>query len=412
MSFLPVLGLRIVILLSLNQNIMANFYPTILTNKPLKDGRFKVRIAVSHNGTTRYIPTDVVVENERQWRNGQVVKHPDASYLNTKLRAKVTQVSTAFDTILYPEGLSCAELVTCITGNREKRLTLAEAFEELMSVSTAKPSTIAQNRHRFNSITTIIPGSTPMTMLTPLMIQRYIKRRSGELTDVTIHDHLTLIAHIINYCQRNGYTEFTRSPVEGLRPSGYAVRRNWLTPDQVRMIRDLNLSFKGEIKFRDMFMLSYYLGGINLIDIEAIDWRTCRRTLRYRRTKTERSNKVNGFVEFEIPDEAKPIIKRYMGKDGHIHVTKLRSSMVRNGTNMRNRHPGLEGMTFYSARKSFAQHAFQLGISESVIDFILGHSLSSGKKSTIYSYIKVTPAMATEAIRKVLDFIGTNNNFD
>jgi len=47
-----------------------------------------------------------------------------------------------------------------------------------------------------------------------------------------------------------------------------------------------------------------------------------------------------------------------------------------------------------------------------VIDYILGHSLNAGRKSTIYSYIKVTPAMATEAIRKVCDFIHGNNNFD
>lgn len=119
-------------------------------------------------------------------------------------------------------------------------------------------------------------------------------------------------------------------------------------------------------------------------------------------------------MEFDIPDEAKPIIERWMRPDGrlalfskHFYSTNL-SGPVRQFRELL----GFDNMTMYSARKSFAQHAFQLGVSESIIDYILGHSLNAGRKSTIYSYIKVTPAMATAAIRKVLDFIHGNNNFD
>ena len=160
-------------------------------------------------------------------------------------------------------------------------------------------------------------------------------------------------------------------------------------------------------------MLTYYLGGINTIDLMKIDWRGVT-YIKYVRTKTERAAKVNPFVEFEIPEEALAIINRWMMPDGHLGFF-ARCYYTTNITKM-SRHfrdeTGIENLTLYSARKSFAQHAFQLGISESVIDYILGHSLNAGHKSTIYSYIKVTPAMATEAIRKVLDFIGTNNNFD
>lgn len=56
---------------------------------------------------------------------------------------------------------------------------------------------------------------------------------------------------------------------------------------------------------------------------------------------------------------------------------------------------------FYSARKSFSQHAFELGVSAQIIDYILGHSLRS--HGIIYHYVAVKPKMATEAIRKVID---------
>lgn len=71
---------------------------------------------------------------------------------------------------------------------------------------------------------------------------------------------------------------------------------------------------------------------------------------------------------------------------------------------------GLPGLTFYSARKSFAQHAFALGESESVIDYVLGHSLGGGHNKMLYAYIKVTPEMATACVRKVCDFISSSRN--
>lgn len=66
-------------------NIMPTLSLTILPAKALKDGRNKVRIAVAHNGQTRYIVTDVIIDSPKEWKNGQVVKRDDAAYLNTRL---------------------------------------------------------------------------------------------------------------------------------------------------------------------------------------------------------------------------------------------------------------------------------------------------------------------------------------
>ena len=63
---------------------------------------------------------------------------------------------------------------------------------------------------------------------------------------------------------------------------------------------------------------------------------------------------------------------------------------------------GIKRLIYYSARKSFSQHAFNLGISTSTIDYILGHRLDRNSTS-LYKYISVTPDLATAAIRKVLD---------
>jgi hypothetical protein len=88
------------------------------------------------------------------------------------------------------------------------------------------------------------------------------------------------------------------------------ARDSWLTVEDICTIRDFQPSNSKMKKCQDFFMLSYYLGGINIIDMLKINFNESPDILRYVRTKTERRAKMNKFVEFEIPEEAKPIIER------------------------------------------------------------------------------------------------------
>lgn len=395
---------------------MATLYLTVVQAKALKDGKQKVRIAVAHRSQTRYIVTDVVLNSAKEWKNGKVVKRDDASYLNQKLLARLNDVQHILDEIPYTEGLTCTELVETIQHAKAKKShTLRSAFEELQETSTAKESSKTVYRCCFNFITSIIPEKTLVNHITPLMVSRLVKEGSRKISPISLQCRVALLSQIINYCQRNGYTEFITNPTEGLNKNVIAIRQNWLSPDEIRNIRDCEIQRKDFVKFRDIFMLSYYLGGINIIDIAKINFNECSDTLHYIRTKTERKAKANPFVEFSIPNEAKQIIDKYKGRNGHlaisispeIRICKIFGQIVRRYRNSLN----LPSLTFYSARKSFAQHAFMLGESESVIDYVLGHSLGGGKNKMLYSYVKVTPEMATACVRKVCDFIASSRNF-
>ena len=65
---------------------MATLKLTVFKAKVLKDGRHKIRIAVCHKHETSYIITNFIIDSESQFKNGQVVKRPDASMMNSKLR--------------------------------------------------------------------------------------------------------------------------------------------------------------------------------------------------------------------------------------------------------------------------------------------------------------------------------------
>ena len=60
-------------------------------------------------------------------------------------------------------------------------------------------------------------------------------------------------------------------------------------------------------------------------------------------------------------------------------------------------------MCFYSARKTFAQFASELGIPDGVIDYCLGHS--DKNRGIIRYYTKVKLMLAEIAIIRVIDYV-------
>ena len=68
-----------------------------------------------------------------------------------------------------------------------------------------------------------------------------------------------------------------------------------------------------------------------------------------------------------------------------------------------------ERVIFYSARKSFAQYASEIGIPDSIIDYCLGHSDKS--KGVIRYYTKVRQKQADMAISRVIDYVNNPNKY-
>ncbi len=388
---------------------MAILNAVIVPAKVLKGGRHKVRISVAHNGETRYIVTDITIESLKEFKNGSIVKRPDAAILNTKLRGLLQRYQGVIDDLAYTNGLTCPELVYQIknAGNYKHR-TLLSIYEEYMANAHIKPGTYKG----YVNIWKTISGHLSEKMLvekithgTILGLDKYLRERG--LKPTTVRNYLVFLMVLLNYAKRCGYVQFRVDPFAGYELPKMEVRQSWLSVDEVRRIRDIESVKPNIMKCRDLFMLSYYLGGINMIDLLNINFNEQTDTIHYVRTKTENRPKMNKFVEFRIPDEAKEIIARHKSTDGYICVTEFQRKSNCHcffDVNMPKlaEITGIKQLIFYSARKSFSQHAFDLGISESVIDYILGHRVDKGGTS-LYAYISVTPDKASKAVRQVLD---------
>ena len=144
---------------------------------------------------------------------------------------------------------------------------------------------------------------------------------------------------------------------------------------------------------RDLFCLSFYLGGINLVDLMQIDFRGVD-VLEYVRTKSRSTTHGQNVVSFAIPEPAKEIVKRWMNRNtGRLdfgykfsysnfsrYLSRLLDSFARS--------LGItEKVVYYSARKSFAEYASEIGIPDGVIDYCLGHSDKS--KGVLRYYTRV-----------------------
>ena len=65
---------------------------------------------------------------------------------------------------------------------------------------------------------------------------------------------------------------------------------------------------------------------------------------------------------------------------------------------------GIEGwqkVCYYTARKSFVQHGFDLGYSLEVLEYCVGQSMKSDRP--IFNYLRIMRKHADEAIRGILD---------
>ena len=381
----------------------------IIPSKEIKGGKNKVRIAVAHNGETRYIVTDIILDSSKEFKNGSVVKRPDAAILNTKIRCLLQRYQSILYELEYVHGLSCPELVFQLKNSRSSQQhTLGSVFEEFIANSDAKPSSIKVYKIVWITIKRYMNVNVRLEHINRAIILSLIKSlRKHGLAPTTIRHYISILKIVITYAKRCGYVQYKIDPTLGCDLPAPEIRQAWLCVDDIRRIRDLNIPNMKMAVCRDVFMLSYYLGGINVVDLLKINFDENGDTIKYIRTKTERRPKSNKYVEFTIPEEARAIIERYKGADGCLRVwdnpnvntfeASLSLYMKRIAALA-----GIKYLIYYSARKSFSQHAFDLGISTSIIEYILGHKLNSHGTS-LYSYVNVTPEMATAAVRKVLD---------
>lgn len=193
----------------------------------------------------------------------------------------------------------------------------------------------------------------------------------------------------------------------------------YLSAEEMREYRDFPVEPFME-KYRDLFMLGFYLIGINLSDLLELPADCIKKgRIQYKRNKTGR------LYDIKVEPEAMEIIRKYKGKkhllcildDGakessfrrtlgdylkRIGPTEMKKNK-RGALIKKEIKPLHKDIVWYTARRSWATIAASIDIPKEVIGKALGHS--EWDSSTTDLYIQFDNKKIDEANRKVIDYL-------
>jgi site-specific recombinase XerD len=225
--------------------------------------------------------------------------------------------------------------------------------------------------------------------------------------------HLRNIRSVFNYAIDEEYT--TLYPFRRFSIKKEETRKRSLTAEQLRLLRDYPCE-EYQIRYRDMFMLMFYLIGVNAADLfnaKHSAWVNGR--FEYKRAKTGK------LYSIKVEPEAQAIIEKYKGKDYLLNIMddygNYKDFLHRMGIGLKqigeterkglggkkSRNPLFPDLSSYWARHTWATVAAELDVPKEVIAHALGHSWANSTTTDIY--IRFDMKKVDEANRKVIDYV-------
>lgn len=234
-------------------------------------------------------------------------------------------------------------------------------------------------------------------------------RKDGANTN-GISLHMRNLRAVFNYALDEEVTQ--NYPFRKYRIKNEQSRKRDLTAEQLRALRDYPCDDFQEI-YRDMFMLIFYLCGINIGDLCMLKQENVvNGRIEYYRRKTKK------YYSIRIEPEAQAIIDRHRGKnwllspldtykDYHDFMAHMNRNLKQIG--MTHRHGArttgtalLPNISTYYARHSWASIAAEIDVPMDTIAQALGHSTPY---TTTDIYINRRLKKIDEANRKVIDYL-------
>lgn len=229
--------------------------------------------------------------------------------------------------------------------------------------------------------------------------------------------HLRNIRSVFNYAIDEEYT--TLYPFRRFSIKKEETRKRSLTAEQLRLLRDYPCE-EYQIRYRDMFMLMFYLIGVNAADLfNAKHSALVNGRFEYKRAKTGK------LYSIKVEPEAQAIIEKYKGKDYLLNImdeyVNYKDFLHRMGIGLKqigeterkglggkkSRNPLFPDLSSYWARHTWSTVAAELDVPKEVIAHALGHSWANSTTTDIY--IRFDMKKVDEANRKVIDFVNNIN---
>ena len=372
------------------------------------NGKYPIRLCINHQNHF-YVPTGLEASDEEF--NGSLFIN--SLERNVELGSKVEKVRNLFahltdDGLLYE--LSDDELKKRIINElegRKKAISFIKVMDEYMT-TIRKKNTIDSYEQTRSKVVAFDSTVNFITLTYDWLVRFEVSMGALALNTKSIH--LRNIRTICNYAIDQEYT--TSYPFRKFHIKQRPGKHRTLSIDQLCQIITCTPD-AWQVKYRDIFMLSFYLVGINLSDlIGNPDTKIVGDRLEYDRNKTGR------YYSIKLEPEAKQLLSRYPDIFGSALDEAAVHSMTKNinralkllATEKR-KLKGRGGkcerdvicpeLSYYYARHTWATIASSLDIPKETIGAALGHS----DNSVTDVYIEFDKSKIDKANRKVLDYV-------
>ena len=378
---------------------------------------YPVKVYLKFKEKSIYINIGVEVEIE-EFNNGIILGRTDAKKLNKIISSKKTKIDARLLDLELSNELykfTSNSLKRELEGKNVKENKDELLFEPYFVKYTVKFTSLGTIR-TFKDTVSIIGKHTDIGALKFSDINRMwlkdfdLYMTNKGLSTNTRGIYLRNIRAVFNDAINNEIVDFGIYPFRRFSIKTEDSIPRAMTKEQLISLKDFQCTPAKE-KYRDLFMLSFYLRGLNMKDILFLKHGdVCNGYLQIKRSKTTIP------LEIKLEPEALEIVEKYKGLDYLISPMDTRENYrdFERYMNKQLKSIGIEKegvkiikqpfkyLSIYWARHTWATIAGEIDIPDKIISIGLGHK----QKQTITDvYINRNKKKVDDANRKVLDFI-------
>lgn len=371
-----------------------------------QDGTAPIKVAINHKSQTAYILTGINIYPE-QWDKitCKVIGTPQKNMLNTVLNSKKAEIDMVLMQVPNKMSMNARQIkdavmaVICPDEVVDKRPTFISYF---VSCAEKKPT----KRTREIYMATYNKLHVYDRRIDKLYFEDIDKKwlrdfelwLSETLSVNAMSIHLRNIRSVFNEAIDDEIT--SNYPFRKFKIKNERTRKRNLSVEDLRKIIFADNLPDWTVKYRDFFVLTFLLIGINTVDLCNLT-KVVKGRIEYKRAKTHKPYSI------KVEPEAMEIIERYSGGahlinilDSYHDYRSFYMNMCRGLREIRDV-LGLEELTTYWARHSWATIAASLDIPKDTIAAALGH----GGNTVTDIYIDFDQRKVDEANRKVIDYV-------
>lgn len=395
---------------------MATLRFTVLKERQTAKKTYIIYLTVTHKRAVRYISSGYEVDDLYQFEKGKVICRKDSKIMNQRLGYVLSEYEEKLNDIPDINVYSCSQIKEILEG--KYKLEQNNSLIECMNLriegfrKEGRKNYADMNQCTLDFIKSIL-GDIALKSISPMTIEKFRKGISG-FSNATIQMRLSHLKACINDAIRDGLVKYDIHPFAYIKMPKSPARQLDLTIEEFVKIKNFETRYKKLSLARDIFLLSFYLGGINLVDLVDADFSDT--TFSYERIKTANKKQGEKVVIFSLPENARVIVKKYIKRNGKLDFGyKFTYSNFQKYLNKclkgLAKHLDIKSnITYYSARKTFAQFAFDLGIRTEIVEYCIGQSMKENRP--IYNYVRVMQRQADAAMRRIIDYTENPDKYE